>query len=48
MTRQIFTSLDVARSNVAMLRNEARMARGHGAVPTMDRLRFLTGRRRNR
>ena len=48
MNREIFTSLDVARSNVAMLRNEARLSRGHDGVATIDRLRALTSLGRKR
>ena len=47
MTRHTMT-LDVAHANVAALRGEARMSRGHDGVATMDRLRSITGRLRHR
>lgn len=48
MERHLMLSLDLAHANVDALRHEARMSRGHDGVPTMQRLRSLTGRRRNR
>lgn len=45
MNRQIIITMDVAHSNVATLRREARMSRGHDGVATMDRFRSITRRR---
>ena len=47
MTRHILT-LEVAHANVAALRGEARMSRGHDGVATIDRIRSITGRLRHR
>jgi len=46
MNRQIMISLDVANSNVATLRNEARLSRGHDGISTMDRIRSIARRGR--
>jgi hypothetical protein len=38
-------SLELAKAQVSVLRQEARMARGHDGVPTVERMRSIVRRR---
>ena len=38
-------SLELAKAQVGVLRHEARMARGHDGVPTVERFRLIMRRR---
>jgi hypothetical protein len=38
-------SLEFAKARIGVLRQEARMARGHDGVPTVERVRSLLWRR---